>query len=73
MEKNNENQVKMSCGDQLKNIRDLYSVIHSQILNELNMSTSTYNYKVRTNTFSVAETNMIIPIIKKQTECFTKM
>lgn len=73
MEKTEENQEKMSCADQLKTIRDVYSEIQSEILKDLNMSISTYNYKVRTNTFSIAETNMIQPILTKKTQCFQKM
>jgi hypothetical protein len=73
MHKKDEKDEKLSCADQLIKIRDTYSSITADILSQLQMSASTFNYKIRTNTFSVAETNMIQPILSKYISCFQKM
>lgn len=60
-----ENQENLSCIDQLTKLREFYDILASEIRNKLRMSNSTYNYKIRHNTFTHSENTIMQPIIKR--------
>ena len=66
MKKTQENPKKMSCADQLIELREFYNGLTNQICDQLKLTHRTLNRRIAIDSFSVAESEMIRSIIENK-------